>query len=498
MKMSLAHLGICLVIAFSSFGCSVFQKNSTEYWKAVAQAKREPASPGTRALFERACGHGNQAACLHVDPKRSGLKLARVPVFQGATGETSTQINVLTEKSTEVDVLLWNESTGEFIESTASPTSTRDFSPFAITNYKYDNLSPGISYRLEIVNRQGMLLDFRHFKTLKPATTKLHFALVSCMNDFVVEPQETMWQGVVSQKPEVMFWIGDLVYSDRTSMGKQDADPKQLWERYVETRRRLPIFYVEQLIPTFTVWDDHDMGQGDGTAAYSHIGEAAKIFRTFFPQDPVQGTLGVGPGLSAEISLVGQRFYLLDDRSFRSPTVNPKGRDGKPAPIYREEDKKNQAHLGAKQEEWLLSRLKMNDQPAWLFMGDQFFGGYHPFESYQGSHPKAFANFLKMIRPVKAPLIFASGDRHLTEIIKVPREVLGYPTFEITSSGIHATLYRGALLKDPSPNQWVGKDGVYNYTIVNSEVKKRGLGLEATALGPNAEVLYEKKWDLTK
>src|SRR3954469_2087510 len=108
-----------------------------------------------------------------------------------------------------------------------------------------------------------MLLDFRHPQTLQTQNGKLRFAIISCMNDHITDPQETMWQGVVAHKPDVMFWIGDEVYADILAMGKKDANPQQLWERYVETRHRLPIFYTAELIPTFTIWDDHDTGKGD-------------------------------------------------------------------------------------------------------------------------------------------------------------------------------------------------------------------------------------------
>lgn len=57
-------------------------------------------------------------------------------------------------------------------------------------------------------------------------------------------------------------------------------------------------------------------------------------------------------------------LYFLDGRSFR--TLHPEG-----------------SHIGIDQEAWLLKNLIDETNPSILIKGDQFFGGYHSFESFE-------------------------------------------------------------------------------------------------------------------
>ncbi len=63
----------------------------------------------------------------------------------------------------------------------------------------------------------------------------------------------------------------------------------------------------------------------------------------------------------------GQKFILMDDRSFRSVvSVNATN---------------EQTLYGTDQEKWLFTELAADASPAWIMNGFQFFGGYHSFES---------------------------------------------------------------------------------------------------------------------
>ena len=50
---------------------------------------------------------------------------------------------------------------------------------------------------------------------------------------------------------------------------------------------------------------------------------------------------------------------------------------------------KDQTHFGAEGERWLSEQLAQSKEPTFLVSGDQFFGGYHPFESYRGQSSQA-------------------------------------------------------------------------------------------------------------
>ena len=151
------------------------------------------------------------------------------------------------------------------------------------------------------------------------------------------------------------------------------------------------------------------------------------------------------------------------------------------------------------QEDWAALLLEKLQGPAWLISGDQWFGAYQPFESYEGNHPESFARFLSKLRATlvknrkgRPSLVFASGDRHLSEIMKV-KPFPGQDTFEITSSAIHAKTYPDAWREFPNRRQLVGASGVLNYSLVDSRVEKDGtLSLDVFAYGPESKVLYER------
>ena len=185
--------------------------------------------------------------------------------------------------------------------------------------------------------------------------------------------------------------------------------------------------------------------------------------------------------MSYRFSLAGQHFYFLDARSFRDYYKNEKG-----------------THLGAEQEDWLFKDMKKHKGPNWLVKGDQFFGKYHRFESWERYHPQNLKSFLLKVRREKDPALFVSGDRHLTEIMKLEMKLVGYPTYELTSSGIHSKVYAGSFEKEPNPRQLVGTDGEYNFMFIKARAKGRRLMLDVSSFGLQDKVQYSRRLDLKK
>jgi alkaline phosphatase D len=322
------------------------------------------------------------------------------------------------------------------------------------------------------------LWDKRTFRALDLKRKRVRIAVISCMDDHLKDVADKMWPQVTGQKPDLMFWIGDNVYSDHVEGKWQDTTPDILWDRYVQTRQDLPVFRAPVLIPVLATWDDHDYGRNDADRTYAYKDKSLEIFFSFFAQKRPGPGLERGPGVASWFSAFNAQFALMDDRYFRSPDKL---------------DVPDQTHFGPDQEKWLNDHLADATLPVWMISGDQWFGGYHRFESYEGSHPKSFQAQLPSYRKSKVPLLFVSGDRHLSEILNVPAEVLGYPTYEVTSSGIHATVFPNAFKENPSPHQLVGVAGVYNYSILElMHSERRLLQISVQAFGPDEKLLYQK------
>src|SRR5690606_32127208 len=135
------------------------------------------------------------------------------------------------------------------------------------------------------------------------------------------------------------------------------------------------------------------------------------------------------------------------------------------------------------QQAWLFTELA-GSTPTWLISGDQFFGGYHAYESYEGRHPRSFQAFLRRLKSQSAPVVFLSGDRHLAEIMEIPESLLGFRTFEITTSPIHAKVYDDPWKEFPNPRQIEGVAGVLNYAILETDTTS-GFSVRVRLYGPD-------------
>jgi hypothetical protein len=119
------------------------------------------------------------------------------------------------------------------------------------------------------------------------------------------------------------------------------------------------------------------------------------------------------------------------------------------------------------------SMQKDNNKFAWLINGDQYFGAYHPFESFEGNHPKRFKDFLQYLKQLYSKrFIFLSGDRHLFEEMTIPKDVIGYKTWELTTSGMHAVLIFNPQKYYENKYRTEFVTGKYNYLNINSKIEK--------------------------
>lgn len=449
-----------------------------------------------------ACAHEKTRPQFPQSAAKKQLPGERIPLLQGLTTETSTQISALVPIKDEPSFRLREEGTNRQVEAEITGRATRTDSPWQALKVRFTGLRAERTYRLEVVTPTGIVRDSRLLRPFRlQASDTFKFALVSCMYDGYGELMQRIWTELFSHRPQMVFLIGDNVYVDAGMPRSSPKSPSLIWRRYVETRRSLPLFYQDELTPTLATWDDHDTGLGDSDASFPYMKEAAEIFRAFYAQDAEhskdaqdaeENVVTSGPGLAYEFRVAKQRFFFLDDRSFRSPDLNARAaaegiqQSGSSA-------SETQAHFGPQQEAWLLKRLAASPQPAWLISGGQFFGGYHPFESYEGSHPKAFARFVDALRGIQVPYVLASGDRHLTEIMTIDKANFGFPTFEITSSGIHARVFPGSFVENPNPRQLVGRDGINNYMIVTSRAKDiKNLEIHTVSYAPGNETLFTK------
>ncbi|HVK61042.1 MAG TPA: twin-arginine translocation signal domain-containing protein [Bdellovibrionales bacterium] len=342
-----------------------------------------------------------------------------------------------------------------------------------------DGLTPGVDYRLEIKNsKTGALIDSRIFQTLRSSTDRaVNFAMVSCMHDWI-PTQSQMWKSLEEMRPTMIFFIGDTCYTDWDSNGSM-ADH---WRRNFETRQMLDIFWWKRLTPVMATWDDHDFGADNSNKTNPKKEGTKEAFKTMFGAVERPG-LTFGPGVSSVMSLFGQKFCLLDGRYFRDPVGTENG-----------------LHWGDEQEAWLFDQIGNSTEPVWLMSGSQFFGAYLKKESAESDHPFQLKRMMERLATVPAPVVFGSGDIHFSELMKIEKEHLGYPTIEVTSSSMHSTTYPTMHRRAVNPRR-ITKAGVWqhNFVMVESEAAESGaLKIRTRSIGMNRALYFDHSFEIVR
>jgi alkaline phosphatase D len=410
---------------------------------------------------------------LFVIPKPAFCSLA---IMQGATNTTTTQIAVLVDKSQNIQYSLLYDNGVILPQKQVRKSQT--FSTKAIDQITFQSLKLNTQYTLQVVESStGKVLDMRELKALDTNKLNPHIAFISCMKDKYVDMQKQMWPLVAQEKPDLIFFTGDTSYTDREqNSDKSKPSPteiERLWRRYGETRESLVFFYMKTLIPTIALWDDHDYGgnNSDGTLPYKADSKA--VFDSYFAQDPMEGLIR-GPGVSSYFTAFGQNFFLLDGRYFRSPARIAEAQ---------------QTHFGKEQEEWFFSHIEKSTKPSWIISGDQFYGGYRNGDSFEGDHPEDMVRFINKLKLIPSPVVFVSGDIHYSEIMNIETSQLGYPTFELTSSGIHCSsnvFWRA----NKNPRRMVAT-AKRNFIVVQSQATPSGMYIQAKSIQEKGDIAFK-------
>jgi alkaline phosphatase D len=473
LKFAFALLGLLVVGCPSVPSTSDTWLGKLSYDSFLLRLSHSPDENAAQTFLKQACSQRLDLACSALGDRVSGL--APIPVMQGATTDVATQLIVQGKAAEPLYLIVWGESY-------KTPISARDTNQIPIvgtdlqlTQFSVEGLTPKKVYRAHWVNRQGKLVAVRTFESLAVGGREARIAVASCMDDAFSAVQKEQWDALAEQKPDALFLIGDTSYVDSGLEGPMTL--AYFWKRHSKTRASLRLFQLPKLIPIFAIWDDHDFGVKDGNGSFALKEGSREIFWSFFGNPTYPGQLERGPGMSFRLEAFGQAFFFLDGRYFRSAPEKISGSLAQ--------------HFGRDTESWLFSSLD-GRTPSWLISGDQFFGGYHQYESYEGNHPTSFAKFMVRLKQRTNPVVFLSGDRHLSEVMRIDPSVLGFQTYEFTSSAIHAKVFPGTFAQAPNPRRIAGKDGEINFMTLETSVAGKW-EIDVRAFGARGRSLYRIK-----
>ena len=223
-----------------------------------------------------------------------------------------------------------------------------------------------------------------------------------------------IFDAIAAKRPDMMLWLGDNLYFQRPDF----LDPSALAARYRRQRSFEPLQRLLGSTSHIAIWDDHDYGPNDSDASYTMKGETLALFKRYWanPSYGLPETAGVfGYAHLGDIDL-----FLLDDRYYRSGN--------------RAQDGPDKTMFGAAQLGWLKNALLYSRAPLKLVVnGTQMWNRANRFEGWNhyATERNAFHDWLVANRV--NGVLFVSGDRHFTELLKIERPG-AYPLYEFTSS----------------------------------------------------------------
>ncbi len=423
-----------------------------------------------------------------------------VSVFQTMTSDTETTINILRPHLTKMAYVVEVEQPGYKFQWQPSKvekivkTTTGPHIHWAVDRIHVKNLKPGTTYRLSVVNTwRKRAIDWRFFKTLDVNKKKSRFVVGSCMSDSHAfeHVRSRIWDQMLTHQPDFLMLLGDEVYVDDFDFVKREkATEFDIWTRYIDSFRKIPLFQNRHLLPILAIWDDHDFGTNNSNKNFKGKKAAEKVFNAFFGGEDIPGVYQrANQGVYFSFNGFGQKFLFMDSRYYREFNGNAAF-----------------GQWGKKQHQWLQKQLQDSDRPIWLANGVQFFTKATKVAQKDGSkkqinetfiddHPVHFRTLMNDLKKSKSPVVFLSGDIHYSEIVGIEKEMLGYQTYEVTSSPLHSYIFRSEGKEESwldNPRRLVSVKE-HNYLLVESEVEDKELKFDVRSYGVKQSTPYFQK-----
>jgi alkaline phosphatase D len=260
-------------------------------------------------------------------------------------------------------------------------------------------------------------------------------AFGSCAHQDKPQP---IWQAILAESPELFVFLGDNIYGDTRDMQELNA-------KYARLAAKPGFDQLQSSVPTIAIWDDHDYGENDAGADYPHKTASRRIMLDFWREPADSPRRDQQEGIYTSYLMGPQRqtvqIILLDLRWNRSPlnsvgtlryqlVKSPKNL----GPSERSTDPNAQL-LGEAQWRWLEKQLAIPADIRIIGSSIQLLAEFTGWESW-ANFPADRARLLDMLAASQSAATFIiSGDTHWAEISRLD-DIVGYPLWEITSSGL--------------------------------------------------------------
>jgi len=418
----------------------------------------------------------------------SGMSLAQglaAGPMAGANTQREVKIWYQFKDSTPVRLEYWLDTQPH------KTMRTKAFAPNRDTDYSHtqviSDLQPGGHYSYRLLSEDGKW----HSDTFQFFTQRLWqwredppaFNLMMGSCNYIDEPaydrpgkpfgsDYDIFQSMAKQKPDYMLWLGDNVYTREVDFTSASG----IFYRYRHDRQFAPLQPLLQTGHHLAIWDDHDYGPNDSNQSYIFKGESLKAFRQYWP-NPSFGLPGA-PGIFTLASLNDVDVFMLDDRYYRDADNSP--------------DAPDKAMYGKAQLRWLKNALMASSANFKLIVGgSQMLNDYSSYEGWNHFTYERSAFLAWLEQAGINGVVFVSGDRHHTELLKIDRPWT-YPLYELTCSSMTAGIFTSQkLLQNPVlvKDTLVGK---HNFCNMHFSGKQHDRSLEISVYDHQGKLQWQK------
>lgn len=279
----------------------------------------------------------------------------------------------------------------------------------------------------------------------------------------------SIFKTMAGEKAAFMLWTGDNWYT-------READYNSEWGLWYRPHRDRSMAVLQPFLkamPHYASWDDHDYGPDNSDGSYILKDKSRDVFMHYWA-NPSYGENG--EGIYTRISYSDVDIFLCDDRWWRSADKVKDSING-----AANEEK---TMLGQKQMHWLKNALLFSKATFKIIViGSQVLNPVSPFDKWKdfSMEYNDLMGFLK-IYGVNG-VLFLSGDRHHSEVIKVDRPGT-YPLFDITISPLSSGMYpfSGPELNNPYRLLGIAEKQAYGRIRISGGKGERILAVDFAGL----------------
>lgn len=290
----------------------------------------------------------------------------------------------------------------------------------------------------------------------------------------------SIFETMATEKADFMLWLGDNWYT-------RDVDYYSNWGLSYRPahERALPIYQsLLKAMPHYAIWDDHDYGWNDADKSYPFKETSRKVFKTFW-SNPSYGENN--QGIYTKFTWNDLDVFLLDDRWFRSNDGMPDSINGQP--------NDNKKMFGKQQLEWLKNALlqsnaNYNINFRIIATGSQVLNPMSPYDCFR-HYTTEYKELINFLTETKINgLLFLTGDRHHSEVIKFERDN-AYTLYDITSSPLTSGSHKFGGAEKNNPSRVAGIDNIQNYSRISFSGKKNDRKMKVEFIDAKGKILTE-------